>query len=248
MRILILGGDGYLGWASAMYFSRRAHTVAVVDNFTRRLMHLERGTDSLTPIQSLPVRLDAWREVTGRTIESFVGDIQDWYFISHVIRDFRPDAIVHYGEIPSAPYSMIDVHHAVRVHENNVNGTLNVLWAIHEHAPDAHLIKLGTMGEYGTPNIDIEEGYITIEYSEPAPEEVAPTITGPVTAEATVGEPFTYTPELTGDPAPTVTLVKGSLPQGLSLDPATGIISGTPQDEAGGYPIALTAANGGEPE
>jgi len=165
MRILILGGDGYLGWASAMYFSQRDHTVAVVDNFTRRLMHLERGTDSLTPIQSLPVRLDAWQEVTGRTIESFVGDIQDWYFISRVIRDFQPDAVVHYGEIPSAPYSMIDVHHAVRVHENNINGTLNVLWAIHEHAPDAHLIKLGTMGEYGTPNIDIPEGYFEIEYN-----------------------------------------------------------------------------------
>jgi UDP-sulfoquinovose synthase len=165
MRILILGGDGYLGWASAMYFSRRGHEVAVVDNFTRRLMHLERGTDSLTPIQTLPVRIEAWREVTGRTIEPFIGDIQDWYFISRVIRDFRPDTIVHYGEIPSAPYSMIDVHHAVRVHENNVNGTLNVLWAMHEFAPEAHLIKLGTMGEYGTPNIDIPEGYFEIEYN-----------------------------------------------------------------------------------
>ncbi len=164
MRILVLGGDGYLGWATAMYFSRRDHTVAVVDNFTRRQMHAERGTDSLTPIRSLHLRVDAWKEVTGRAIEIFIGDIGDWHFISRVIRDFQPDTIVHYGEIPSAPYSMIDVHHAVRVHENNVNGTLNVLWAMHECAPQAHLVKLGTMGEYGTPNIDITEGYFEVEF------------------------------------------------------------------------------------
>ncbi len=164
MRILVLGGDGYLGWATAMYFSQRGHTVAVVDNFTRRLMHAERGTESLTPIQSLHTRVSAWHEVTGKEIEVFIGDIKDWHFISRVIRDFKPETIIHYGEIPSAPYSMIDVHHAVRVHENNVNGTLNVLWAMHESAPDAHLIKLGTMGEYGTPNIDIPEGYFEVDY------------------------------------------------------------------------------------
>jgi UDP-sulfoquinovose synthase len=164
MRILVLGGDGYLGWATAMYFSNRDHTVAVVDNFTRRLMHAERGTDSLTPISSLHKRVDSWQEIAGRTIEMFVGDIKDWFFISKVIQDFQPEVIVHYGEIPSAPYSMIDVHHAVAVHENNVNGTLNVLWAMHEFTPDAHLIKLGTMGEYGTPNVDIPEGYFEVEY------------------------------------------------------------------------------------
>jgi UDP-sulfoquinovose synthase len=164
MRILVLGGDGYLGWATAMYFSQRGHTIGVVDNFLRRQMHAERGTDSLTPIRSLHARVDAWQEVTGRTIAMFIGDIKDWFFISKVIADFKPDVIVHYGEIPSAPYSMIDVHHTVRVHENNVNGTLNVLWAMHQCAPDAHLIKLGTMGEYGTPNIDIPEGYFEVEY------------------------------------------------------------------------------------
>ena len=164
MRILVLGGDGYLGWPTAMHFSRRDHEVAVVDNFTRRLMHAERGTDSLTPIASLHARVAAWEEVTGRKIQMYIGDIKDWFFISQVIREFQPDTIVHYGEIPSAPYSMIDVHHAVRVHENNVNGTLNVLWAMHQFAPEAHLIKLGTMGEYGTPNIDIPEGYFEVEY------------------------------------------------------------------------------------
>ncbi len=164
MRILVLGGDGYLGWPTAMHFSQRDHEVAVVDNFTRRLMHAERGSDSLTPISSLHARVTAWEEVTGRKIQMYIGDIKDWFFISRVIREFQPDTIVHYGEIPSAPYSMIDVHHAVRVHENNVNGTLNVLWAMHEFAPEAHLIKLGTMGEYGTPNIDIPEGYFEVEY------------------------------------------------------------------------------------
>jgi UDP-sulfoquinovose synthase len=164
MRILVLGGDGYLGWATAMHFSARDHTVAVVDNFTRRQMHFERGTDSLIPIESLHTRVAVWQEVSGHTIEMFIGDIKDWYFISAVIRDFQPDTIIHYGEIPSAPYSMIDVHHAVHVHENNVNGTLNVLWAMHQFVPDAHLVKLGTMGEYGTPNIDIPEGYFEVEY------------------------------------------------------------------------------------
>lgn len=164
MRVLILGGDGYLGWSTAMYFSKKGHDVAVVDNFTRRRMHLERGTNSLTPIQLLTQRVSAWKEVSGKDIEAFVGDITEWDFISRVIRDFKPEAIIHYGEIPSAPYSMIDVHHAVGVHENNVNGTLNVLFAMRDYVPDAHLIKLGTMGEYGTPNIDIEEGYIEIEH------------------------------------------------------------------------------------
>lgn len=165
MRVLILGGDGYLGWATAMYFSNKGHEVATVDNFLRRTMHLERGTDSLTPIHNMHQRVDAWKEVTGKAIASFIGDITNWDFISRVIRDFKPEAIVHYGEVPSAPYSMIDVHHAVHVHDNNVNGTLNVIFAMHQFAPNAHLIKLGTMGEYGTPNIDIEEGYIEIEHN-----------------------------------------------------------------------------------
>lgn len=165
MRVLILGGDGYLGWATAMYFSNKGHEVAVADNFTRRRMHLERNTDSLTPIRLLGERIEAWRELTGRTITPFVGDLQEWDFTSRIIKDFQPEAIVHYGEIPSAPYSMIDVHHAVHVHQNNVVGTLNVLFAMRDFAPEAHLIKLGTMGEYGTPNIDIEEGWITIEHN-----------------------------------------------------------------------------------
>jgi UDP-sulfoquinovose synthase len=164
MRVMILGGDGYLGWPTAMYFSKRGHDVAVVDNFKRRRMHLERGTDSLTPIRSLHERIKAWQEVTGKKIRPYVGDLRQWDFVNRIIQDFKPEAIVHYGEIPSAPYSMIDVHHAVEVQHNNVIGTLHVLFAMRDHVPACHLIKLGTMGEYGTPNIDIEEGWIDVEH------------------------------------------------------------------------------------
>lgn len=165
MRVLILGGDGYLGWATAMHFSNRGHEVALIDNFTRRKMHVERGTDSLTPISSLSERVSAWREVTGYEIQSHAFDLRDFGRLKQVLGDFGPDTIVHYGEMPSAPYSMIDRDHAVFTQENNVIGTLNLLWAMREVAPQAHLVKLGTMGEYGTPNIDIEEGYIEINHN-----------------------------------------------------------------------------------
>ncbi|MBX3066688.1 MAG: NAD-dependent epimerase/dehydratase family protein [Anaerolineae bacterium] len=165
MRVLILGGDGYLGWPTAMYFSQRGHEVAVVDNFLRRRMHLERGTDSLTPIRPLQERVQAWKEVTGKDIAVYVGDLASWDFTSQVFREFRPETIIHYGQIPSAPYSMIDVHHAVFTHQNNVINNLHVLYAINEFVPNAHLVKLGTMGEYGQPNIDIEEGYIDIDHN-----------------------------------------------------------------------------------
>jgi UDP-sulfoquinovose synthase len=166
MRILILGGDGYLGWATSMHFSRRGHEVHAVDNYLRRRMHEENATDSLTPILgSLPERARAWADVTGREIGVTEGDITEWDVVERVFQDFQPEAIVHYGEMPSAPYSMIDREHAVFTQTNNVTGTLNILYAMAEIAPDAHLVKLGTMGEYGTPNIDIEEGYIRIEHN-----------------------------------------------------------------------------------
>ena len=165
MRILILGGDGYLGWPTAMYLSARGHDVAVADNMLRRRMHLERGTNSLTPIKSLQQRVEAWRRESGREVRAFVGDLCDPAFATHVVEQTRPEAIIHYGEQPSAPYSMIDREHAVFSQRNNVEGNLNILWAMKEHAPDCHLVKLGTMGEYGTPNIDIEEGYIEIEHN-----------------------------------------------------------------------------------
>ncbi|MGZ4799544.1 MAG: NAD-dependent epimerase/dehydratase family protein [Acidimicrobiia bacterium] len=165
MRILVLGGDGYLGWPTAMHFSRRGDDVFVVDNFTRRACHTERGTNSLTPISTLMDRVGAWRQIAGRDIGATVLDITDFPKLREVVKDFAPDTIVHYGEIPSAPYSMIDRDHAWETQRNNVEGTLNLLFAMREVAPDAHLVKLGTMGEYGTPNIDIEEGYLDIEHN-----------------------------------------------------------------------------------
>jgi UDP-sulfoquinovose synthase len=165
VKILILGGDGYLGWPTAMHLSRAGHSVAVVDNFMRRSMSTELGAGSLTPVQSLNERRRAWRELTGYEIDSFVGDLTDPYFTDEVFRRVHPDSVVHYGEQPSAPYSMIDRRHAVLTHRNNVEGTLNVLYALRDIVPNAQLVKLGTMGEYGTPDIDIEEGYIRIDHN-----------------------------------------------------------------------------------
>ena len=166
MRILILGGDGYLGWPTAMRFSNRGHQVHLVDDYLRRRAHQEAGTDSLTEIlPGLPERVAAWREISGLEIGYTIGDLTKWDVVESVFRDFRPEAVVHYGEMPSAPYSMKDREHAVFTQTNNVVGTLNVLFAMERYAPDCHLVKLGTMGEYGTPNIDIEEGYLEINHN-----------------------------------------------------------------------------------
>jgi len=165
MKILVLGGDGYLGWPTAMRFSGKGHEVAVVDNFARRRWVEEVGGDSLTPIVSLDERIEAWREVSGKRITSYVGDLAEDTLAADVVIDFQPDTIIHYGEQPSAPWSMRSVDHAVTTQQNNVVGSLKLLWAMRDHAPNAHLIKLGTMGEYGTPNIDIEEGFIEITHN-----------------------------------------------------------------------------------
>ena len=165
MRVIVTGGDGYLGWPQAMYLSKRGYEVCVVDNFSRRLWDLEGGTESLIPICSLHDRVAAWREMSGKSIQTAVGDLTDYPFISGVVRDFKPDAIVHYGEQRSAPFSMIDRRHSVLTQVNNIVGTLNTVYAIRDHVPECHLVKLGTMGEYGTPNIDIEEGFIEITHN-----------------------------------------------------------------------------------
>src|SRR3954466_4956088 len=164
MRILILGGDGYLGWPTAMRFSARGHDVFVVDNFARRRWHNEHSTDSLTPIRGLADRIDAWRETTGNEIRAFVGNIEDGEFLDRVVAEVLPEAVVHYGEQPSAPFSMISRPPPVETQRTNVIGNLNLLWSIRDRVPDCHLVKLGTMGEYGTPNIDIEEGYLEIPH------------------------------------------------------------------------------------
>ncbi|MDQ3886535.1 MAG: NAD-dependent epimerase/dehydratase family protein [Actinomycetota bacterium] len=164
MRILVLGGDGYLGWPTALHLSDRGHDVGVLDNFARRSYDDEMGVCSLVPIEPLHRRVQLWREKSGQQIEMFVGDLCDAEFTIDAMRRFAPDAVVHYAEQRAAPYSMIDRKHAVYTQHNNVIGTLNVLFAIADVDRDIHLVKLGTMGEYGTPNIDIEEGWLEVEH------------------------------------------------------------------------------------
>lgn len=164
MNIIVAGGDGFCGWPTALYLSEVGHDVTIVDNLVRRKIDRELGTQSVTPIASLEERVAAWKEVSGKTIRVFEGDLTHYDFLEQVFRQTNPESFVHFAEQRSAPYSMIDREHAIYTHENNVNGTLNVLYAIKEFAPQCHLVKLGTMGEYGQPNIDIEEGYLTVEH------------------------------------------------------------------------------------
>ncbi len=164
MRILVLGGDGYLGWPTALHLSQRGHDVGIVDNLVRRHYDDEMGVGSLVPIRQLQRRVATWKEVSGHTVQPFVGDLTNYNFVTDTLRAFEPDAVVHFAEQRSAPYSMIDRDHAVYTQVNNVVGTLNLLYAIAELDPSIHLVKLGTMGEYGSPNIEIEEGFIEITH------------------------------------------------------------------------------------
>ncbi|CAN6355342.1 unnamed protein product [Urochloa humidicola] len=164
-RVMVIGGDGYCGWATALHLSDKGYDVAIVDNLVRRLFDHQLGLDSLTPITSIQNRVRRWKSLTGKTIQLFIGDICDFDFLSEAFKSFEPDAAIHFGEQRSAPYSMIDRSRAVYTQHNNVIGTLNVLFAIKEYSEECHLVKLGTMGEYGTPNIDIEEGFITITHN-----------------------------------------------------------------------------------
>ena len=164
MRVLITGVDGYLGWALSIYLSRRGHEVAGIDNYLRRAWVGEMGSQSAIPISKMADRLMAYRQNMGQNLRFYKGDLQDYNFVLNAYKSFRPEAIVYLGEMPSAPYSMIDVHHAVFTQNNNIIGTLVTLYAMRETVPECHLVKLGTMGEYGTPNIDIPEGFFEIEY------------------------------------------------------------------------------------
>ncbi|KAJ4978771.1 hypothetical protein NE237_009551 [Protea cynaroides] len=164
-RVMVIGGDGYCGWATALHLSNKNYEVAIVDSMVRRLFDHQLGLDSLTPISSIHDRIRRWKSLTGKTMELYNGDICDFEFLSETFNSFKPDAVVHFGEQRSAPYSMIDRSRAVFTQNNNVIGTLNVLFAIKEFGEACHLVKLGTMGEYGTPNIDIEEGFITITHN-----------------------------------------------------------------------------------
>ena len=165
MRVLVLGGDGYLGWPTALHLSDTGHQTAVLDNFARRGYDHELGVQSLVPIEELETRIAAWEEISGQRIAAYTGDLLDADFVYRVLTEFRPEAIVHFAEQRAAPYSMIDRQHAVYTQQNNVIGTLNLMYAVAEIDSSIHLVKLGTMGEYGTPNIDIEEGWLEVEHN-----------------------------------------------------------------------------------
>ena len=166
MKVLILGGDGYLGWPTAMYLSRQGHEVAIVDNMVKRFWEAQIGVEPLIPIASLSNRIKSWKDLTGKHIDLYVGDISDnSKFVYNTFDSFDPDAVIHYAEQPSAPFSMRDRHSCYETQRNNILGTLNVLFAIQHHNPSIHLVKLGTMGEYGTPNIDIEEGWLDVTHN-----------------------------------------------------------------------------------
>lgn len=164
MKVFIAGIDGYLGWALAQYLTARGHEVAGMDKFLRREWVAEMGSQSALPVASMEDRLLAFEEKYGAPLRFWEGDLLDYPLLVRLLGEFQPDAIVHLAEMPSAPYSMIDQAHAAFTQTNNVIGSLNLLWAMREAAPDAHLVKLGTMGEYGTPNLDIPEGFFEIEY------------------------------------------------------------------------------------
>ncbi len=164
MKILVLGGDGYLGWPTAMDLADRGHEVAVVDNYLRRDLARNEDVSPLFTLPNLVERCRIWNEISPQQITPFVGDLRDWTFVQQVFTSFTPDAVIHYAEQPSAPYSMLRRQAASLTLSNNLEVTANVIFAVREFAPDAHIVKLGTMGEYGTPNIDIEEGWLNVEH------------------------------------------------------------------------------------
>lgn len=159
--ILILGGDGYLGWPTAMHFaSNKNNKVIVVDNFIKRKIESEYGVISLINVPDMIDRCNTWNKNNKNKIISRNGDLLNYKFLDNLLKEFKPATIIHYAEQPSAPYSMAGRESATFTQNNNVIGNLNLLFAIKKNCPSSHLIKLGTLGEYGTPNIDIEEGWL----------------------------------------------------------------------------------------
>ncbi len=164
MKILILGGDGYLGWPTAMYLSKQGHDVTIFDSFVKKKIEHEQNIKTLFPQVTLRERVDLWNKNINNPIKFVIGDLLNHRLLYDVLEETKPDSIIHYAEQPSAPYSMSGRETCFFTQYNNVMGTINLLFAMKKFCPDAHLIKLGTMGEYGTPNIDIEEGWINLEH------------------------------------------------------------------------------------
>lgn len=164
MKILILGGDGYLGWPTAMHLSVQGHDVAVADNYLRRRICREENLEPLFDVPNLHERGKLWQSMSGIDIPVFIGDLNEWEFMRHLFRSIEPEAIIHYAEQPAAPYSMLNRKSAMLTIQNNLTVTANLIFAVKEYCPDSHIVKLGTMGEYGTPNIDIEEGWLEVEH------------------------------------------------------------------------------------
>lgn len=164
MRILILGGDSYLGWPTAIHLTARGHKVAVVDNYLRRRLCREENVESLFELPNVEERAGIWESVSGYKLPVFIGDLTEWEFVREVFQAFTPEAIVHYAEQPAAPYSMLNRRTATLTLQNNLIVTANVIFAVRKFCPWAHIVKIGTLGEYGTPNIDIEEGWLEVEH------------------------------------------------------------------------------------
>ena len=165
MKILILGGDGYLGWPTTMFFANKGHNVYSIDNLSKRKIESEYGVEPLNDISTFKKRVNHWNKNQSNKIDYRVVDLLNYKILSEMLESFKPEAIIHYAEQPSAPYSMASRDKAVFTQYNNVIGNLNLLFAMRKHCPSTHLIKLGTLGEYGTPNIDIEEGWLEIEHN-----------------------------------------------------------------------------------
>ena len=164
MRILVLGGDGYLGWPTAMHLTAYGHEVAVADNYLRRRLCQETQAQFLYEVPDLNERAARWHKVSGHEIPVHIGDLKRWDFVAGLFEKFKPQAVVHYAEQPAAPYSMLNREAATLTLHNNLSVTANIIFAVHKFCPKTHIVKLGTMGEYGTPNIDIEEGWLEVEH------------------------------------------------------------------------------------
>ena len=163
-KILVCGADGYLGWPTAMYLSEKGYHVTAIDNFSKRKIENENNIKPLNRIETMQIRVKTWKKISNKKIDFVYLDLNNYKALHDLLSKKKFDAIIHYGEQPSAPYSMVGREQAAFTQNNNVLGTLNLLFAMKRHCPKAHLIKLGTMGVYGTPNIDIEEGYLNIRH------------------------------------------------------------------------------------